>query len=265
MESFTQTAPPLVEILTVPAYARGARPGIELVSIRQGAGTARINGRLQPFQAGHLYLLGPTDAAVFEGRAPGSFGVLRVQSESGAAARPALHELALHASQTTHNRLLLNPAALAQLDALLVLLAAPPAGTPPEALLRAVLEVLGCRPAASYGAACVQRVLGYIRQYITEPGRLRLEQLAEEFAYSPQHLNALFKRETGESLHQYIVRYKLQLVEARLLRSTHTISQIADELAFTDVSHLNKLFKKHYRATPSGYRRHRATLTPVLL
>jgi AraC-like DNA-binding protein len=244
----------------------GSVPRVELISIRQGEGTAVINGRPQPYQAGHLFLLGPADAYVFAGTAPSRFGVLRFApaGQPGAPAGPELLDLAQRTAQTAHGRLELAAPDRARLDALLVLLATPLPGALADALLRAVLDVLGCQPAA-YGAACVPRVLSYIRQHITEPGRLRLERLAEEFAYSPQHLNALFKRATGESLHRYIVRYKLQLVEARLLRSTHTVSQIADELAFTDVSHLNKLFKKHYRATPSGYRRHRAPLTPTLL
>lgn len=271
MKSPNRTAPPVVEECTALAYSRppGALPCIELVSIRQGDGTAHIDGRPQPYQADQLFLLGPASTYAFVGTRPGRFGVLRFYPASppGPAAWAALHALAVHTAHAAHGRLEPDAPALDRLQALLVLLlGAPLADTLTEALLRAVLDVLHGPPAtASYGAACVQRVLQYIRQHITEPARLRLEHLAAEFAYSPQHLSALFKRETGASVHQYIVRYKLQLVEARLLRSTHTISQIADELAFTDVSHLNKLFKKHYRATPSGYRRHRATLTPALL
>jgi len=114
------------------------------------------------------------------------------------------------------------------------------------------------RPGSTHAAGFVQRLLAYIRRHIAQPDCLRVERLAAEFAYSPQHLSALFKQETGESLRQYILRYKLKLVETRLQLSTLTVSQIADELAFTDVCHLNKLFKKHCDTTPTHYRRHLA-------
>ena len=39
-------------------------------------------------------------------------------------------------------------------------------------------------------------------------------------------------------------KYKLKLVENRLLHSEMRINEIAAELGFTDESHLNKLFKK---------------------
>lgn len=42
-----------------------------------------------------------------------------------------------------------------------------------------------------------------------------------------------------------IRKTKLLLVEIRLLNSELTLSQIAEELSFTDVSHLSKTFKRY--------------------
>jgi AraC family L-rhamnose operon regulatory protein RhaS len=39
-----------------------------------------------------------------------------------------------------------------------------------------------------------------------------------------------------------------------------SISQIADEFGFTDVCHLNKLFKQYYHQTPTHYR-HQLSIT----
>ncbi|MCH2195639.1 MAG: AraC family transcriptional regulator [Kordia sp.] len=47
------------------------------------------------------------------------------------------------------------------------------------------------------------------------------------------------------SLHEYIIKAKLKLVEIRLLNSNFTISEIADDLGFTDASHLSKTFKRY--------------------
>ncbi len=46
-------------------------------------------------------------------------------------------------------------------------------------------------------------------------------------------------------LRTYIIKAKLKLVEIRLLNSDYTLTEIANELNFTDVSHLSKTFKKY--------------------
>ncbi|WP_315823771.1 helix-turn-helix domain-containing protein [Paraflavitalea speifideaquila] len=61
---------------------------------------------------------------------------------------------------------------------------------------------------------------------------------------SLHYLGRYFKKQTGETLQQYITHYKLRLIEARLLHSDRRIGEIAAELQFTDESHLNRLFKK---------------------
>ena len=47
------------------------------------------------------------------------------------------------------------------------------------------------------------------------------------------------------ALREYIIKSKLKLVEIRLLNSDYTLTEIATELNFTDVSHLSKTFKKY--------------------
>jgi AraC family L-rhamnose operon regulatory protein RhaS len=146
--------------------------------------------------------------------------------------------------------------------AALDVLACPLAGT----VLRALGPLLAPappRPAATHAAGVVRQVLAYIRRHAAVPGRLHLGHLAQEFAYSPSHLSALFRQHMREPLHQYILRHRLQLVENQLQGSVLTVSQIADELGFVDVCHLNKQFKKRYHLTPTEYRRQRGSLTPL--
>ncbi|MEH6778693.1 AraC family transcriptional regulator [Maribacter arcticus] len=46
-------------------------------------------------------------------------------------------------------------------------------------------------------------------------------------------------------LRVYIIKAKLKLVEIRLLNLDFTLTQIADDLGFTDVSHLSKTVKRY--------------------
>ncbi len=56
-------------------------------------------------------------------------------------------------------------------------------------------------------------------------------------------------------MQQYILNYKLKLVENRLLHSEMRISEIVAEVGFTDESHLNKLFKKYRRLQPHKFQK----------
>ncbi|MGF6845008.1 AraC-like DNA-binding protein [Chitinophaga sp. W3I9] len=98
-------------------------------------------------------------------------------------------------------------------------------------------------------------ILHYIHENIYTPEKLRAEQIAAHFNISPTYLSEYFKRNNGDSLQQYITQYKLKLVETRLQYSSMRVGEIADELGFTDESHLNRMFKKYKGVNPSAYRK----------
>jgi AraC-like DNA-binding protein len=282
MKCPTQYEPLVVEAFEAATWERPRplRDHFTLVSIRQGSGTYIVNNQQLPYQAGTLLLLGPVDCYQFTIDQPTCFGQLRFTGDylasltatgAHATAWQQLRHVAQHAALGQTGCFGSDGPEAPQLSALLTILFAecgssqPGRDTLTASLMGAVLSLLGrqlaLRPLAgrrvlpSYAAGVVQRLLAYIRQHIAEPGRLRVEDLASAFAYSPSHLSDLFRQETGESLRQYIVRYRLWLAEAQLKLGTLTIAQIADELGFVDGCHLNKLFKKHYQLTPTEYRR----------
>lgn len=101
----------------------------------------------------------------------------------------------------------------------------------------------------------INRILLHIQQHIREPEQLRIDHLALRFNLSSNYISEYFKKFTGESLRDYITQYKIRLVQQRLANSTLTVSQIADELGFTDESHLSRQFKKHSGVSPVMYRK----------
>ncbi len=101
----------------------------------------------------------------------------------------------------------------------------------------------------------VMSIINYLHQHIFEPEKLKINQIAEHFHLSPKYMGEYFKKHTRESLQQYIMLYKLKLIESRLILTDMRISEIALEFGFTDQSHLNRIFKKYNGTTPSTYRK----------
>ncbi|WP_276166702.1 AraC family transcriptional regulator [Zobellia alginiliquefaciens] len=91
----------------------------------------------------------------------------------------------------------------------------------------------------------ITKMLTFINENIDKPELLKVENLAEVFMMSPTYVSEFFKKQVSISLREYIIKAKLKLVEIRLLNSDFTLTQIADDLGFTDVSHLSKTFKRY--------------------
>lgn len=98
-------------------------------------------------------------------------------------------------------------------------------------------------------------IISYIHQNIYYPENLRTEKLAARFNISQNYISEYVKKLTGESIQRYVTNYKLKLVETRLQYSDMRMSEIVDELGFTDESHLNRTFKKYTGINPTDYRK----------
>jgi len=97
-------------------------------------------------------------------------------------------------------------------------------------------------------------LLHYIHLNIFHPEKLTTTALGQEFFIAPAYIGRYFKNNTRQNLHQYILSYKIKLIENRLINSNMRICEIADEFGFTDKSYLNKLFLKFHGISPLAYR-----------
>ena len=98
-------------------------------------------------------------------------------------------------------------------------------------------------------------ILQYIQSNIYQPDKIKAKAISRQFGISASYLGRYFKKHTNETMQQYILNYKMKLVENRLLHSEMRINEIVIELGFADESHLNKLFKKYKGCTPTAYRK----------
>ncbi|NLE12796.1 MAG: helix-turn-helix transcriptional regulator [Clostridiales bacterium] len=118
-------------------------------------------------------------------------------------------------------------------------------------LLIELLRAAGNDSCADYDSD-VEGLLASIR--IAAGRRASCSQIAAELGYTDTALNRIVRRAVGESLRDYIFMTKIRMAEDMLLHSNLTVSSIADELGFTDSSHLIRVFREFNGTTPLKYR-----------
>jgi len=98
-------------------------------------------------------------------------------------------------------------------------------------------------------------LLGYIHQHIYNPEHLKADKIAGYFNISPTYISEYFKAQTGQTLQEYIITYKMKLIETRLQFTDLQINEIVNEFGFSDASHLNRLFKKYKGISPTAFKK----------
>ena len=86
-------------------------------------------------------------------------------------------------------------------------------------------------------------------------GRVTNAQLAKLLSYNGSYLGRIVKKYTGKSLFDYSMPFTMEYFRNQLLTTRKTTAEIATELHFTNLTHLYRLFKKHFGVTPKKYRK----------
>lgn len=100
----------------------------------------------------------------------------------------------------------------------------------------------------------VRQVKEYIEAHLDE--RIERMELSELVHLNPAYLSRLFKKETQESLTEFILSRKMQLSKNLLRGSNKPISEIAQIAGFSNLSYFSKAFKKLFQVSPMAYRKH---------
>ena len=245
----------------------------ELVYIISGTGLQCINNNVFSYKAGHLFLITPSDCHSFDIQESTQFIFIRfndiyIKSNTLDAKEIQRLEFILNNANHQPGCILRNKSDKSFVKPLI------------DAIVREYLNhdlydaelirqivntiiIIVARNIAKYLPANINSstetkaldILQYIQNYIRESDKIKSDVIANHFGISESYLGRYFKKHTNETMQQYIINYKLKLIESRLLHSDMRIGEIALEMGFSDESHMNKTFKKQNGISPSEYRK----------
>jgi AraC family transcriptional regulator len=83
---------------------------------------------------------------------------------------------------------------------------------------------------------------------------LSLADLAREAGMSTFHFAREFKRTTGSTPHQYLIKFRIDRAKALLSESEMPLVEVSTRSGFSHQSHFTRLFRKLTGTTPQSYR-----------
>ncbi|MCR8846408.1 PocR ligand-binding domain-containing protein [Paenibacillus sp. SC116] len=90
---------------------------------------------------------------------------------------------------------------------------------------------------------------------------IKLTEMADLCHLSPSYFSRMFTKETGESFSVFVPRQKMKWAKSMLETTDLSISQISNELGFSEPSYFIKTFKKFEQITPAAYRKNCTTIS----
>ena len=111
------------------------------------------------------------------------------------------------------------------------------------------------RPATFTGglsASKLRHVIDFISDNYSRD--LKLAELAQVAGMSSFHFAREFKRSTGTTPHQYLIRYRIERAKSLLAKDDLPLIEVGLQSGFSHQSHFTRLFRKITGTTPNSYR-----------
>jgi AraC family transcriptional regulator len=122
-------------------------------------------------------------------------------------------------------------------------------------LAGAAIEVAGDSRRGGTAAGDVARVARVLRRVEAQVGnRHTLSELAETAGLSRFHFLRTFKRVTGVTPHQWLLRARLREAARRLVATCEPVTALALDVGFDDLSNFIRSFRAEFGVSPSRYR-----------
>lgn len=94
------------------------------------------------------------------------------------------------------------------------------------------------------------KIVAHVNNHIDE--ELSAKKLGQIFFLSPNHLNAIFKKETGVSLHQYIIAQRVKLAN-ELMDQGIPITEVASRVGYKSYQGFYQAYQQAMNMSPADY------------
>lgn len=109
------------------------------------------------------------------------------------------------------------------------------------------------QPSSEQDGEAAGRIRDFLDQHYVEP--LTLKRIAEEFQCSEAYVSHVFKKVTGFSPIQYVIRRRIGMAQTYLINSDYTASQIATLVGYDNTNYFNTIFTKVVGLPPIRYKK----------
>ncbi len=99
----------------------------------------------------------------------------------------------------------------------------------------------------------LRRVLEYIAANLTRD--LMLSELADVAQFSPSHFNVLFKQSVGLSVHQHVIKMRVERAISLILHHNIPLCDVALQAGFANQSHMARCIRRIAGTTPGILKR----------
>ncbi|TXK84445.1 response regulator transcription factor [Paenibacillus sp. N3.4] len=103
----------------------------------------------------------------------------------------------------------------------------------------------------------VEFMIQYIHEHYAED--ITLETLSNKIFISRNYLNKIFKKATGETFMNYLIRVRMEKAELLLLQGKWMIYEVAEQVGYSIPSYFSTVFKKYTGKNPSDLMKDRDT------
>lgn len=116
------------------------------------------------------------------------------------------------------------------------------------------LQLIDPAAAVKPAPARNRRLVRVVQSLHDEPRQRTVAELASDAALSQSQFHALFRAMAGQSPKQFQLQQLLDRAVDRLINTSDPVSVIAHELGYENTSSFNRIFKRHFGTTPTGFR-----------
>lgn len=101
------------------------------------------------------------------------------------------------------------------------------------------------------------RPINMAKQYIQDhyQQHLSLDEISEHVGFNPSYFTTLFKKETGQTVVEYLTETRIKQARQMLRTTRMTVQEICEAVGYRDGKHFLKTFKKETGVSPNEYRK----------